>query len=123
MIFLRIASTSEPKIERIAHLLLEEKLVIDVNIKRHIERAELVNGELKWSKIYLLTAKTKATLFDTIDKRLNKEFPNNLPEIYALPIVEMDWKQAENLTKSVAIKPTVGRIRSVIQKMRTNRNK
>ena len=57
MIFLRIVSTSEPKTERIAKILLEERLVLDVNIKRHIERAELVNGELKCSKIYLLTAK------------------------------------------------------------------
>ena len=119
MIFLRIVSTSEPKTERIAKILLEERLVLDVNIKRHIERAELVNGELKCSKIYLLTAKTKSTLFDVIDKRLNEEFPNNLPEIYALPIVEMDWKQAENLTKSVAAKPSFGKIRSALQKMRS----
>ncbi len=118
MIFLRILSSSEPKIERIAKVLLEEALVIDVNIKRHIERAELVDGELKCSKNYLLTAKTKSTLFDRIDKRLNEEFPDNLPEIYALPIVEMDWKQAENLTKSVAEKPSFGQLRSALQKMR-----
>ncbi|MGB0367951.1 MAG: divalent cation tolerance protein CutA [Flavobacteriales bacterium] len=99
MILLRIVSKSEAKIEEIAKLLLTEKFVIDVNIKREAQRVELVNDRLKYASVFVLTAKTKATLFATINKRLNLEFPQNLPEIYALPIVEMDWKQANVLRK------------------------
>lgn len=101
MIFLRIVSKSERKIEQIAELLLRENLVIDVNIRSNVERAELVNDVLSTTPIFLMTGKTKAVLFDTIDQLLNELYPNNLPEVYALPIMQMDWKQAENLTKDV----------------------
>ena len=97
MILLRLVSNSEAKIESIALLLLRENLAIDVNIQRGLERVELSAGELISTKIYRLTAKTKALLFSKIDERLNDEFPNNLPEVHALPIVEMDWNQAELL--------------------------
>lgn len=97
MILLRIVSSSEKKIERIAEILLKEKLAIDVNIQRELERVELVSGKLSASKVYRLTAKTKALLFKNIDKRLNEEFRDNLPEVHALPIVEMDWNQARQL--------------------------
>lgn len=101
MIFLRIVSKSERKIEQIAELLMRENLVIDVNIRRNVERAELVGDALSTTPIFLMTGKTKAVLFDTIDQLLNELYPNNLPEVYALPIMQMDWKQAENLTKDV----------------------
>lgn len=101
MILLRIVSKSENKIEEIAEVLLREKLVIDVNIKRHFDRAELVNDKLMFTPVYLLTAKTRAVLFDAIDRLLNEMYPNHTPEVYAVPIMQMDWKQAESLTKDV----------------------
>lgn len=101
MIFLRIVSKSEAKIEQIAELLLREHLVIDVNIRRNVERAELVNDTLSTTPIFLMTGKTKAVLFDTIDDLLNKLYPNNLPEVYALPIMQMDWNQSSSLTKEI----------------------
>lgn len=97
MILLRILSSSERKIERIAEILLTEKLAIDVNIQRELERVNLVSGKLSSSKVVRLTAKTKALLFKKIEQRLNEEFPDNLPEVHALPIVEMDWDQARKL--------------------------
>jgi uncharacterized protein involved in tolerance to divalent cations len=118
MIFLRILSKSEVKIEEIAKLLLYEKLVIDVNIKRHVERAELVNGKLIFTRIVLLTAKTKAVLFDSIDQRLNEKYPNHMPEVYAMPIMQMDWKQANELKKEVASKPSFGKLRQALNKMK-----
>lgn len=97
MILLRIVSRSEAKIEQIAELLLRHNLAMDINIKRHVDRAELVNGKLSTGRIYLMTAKTRALLFTQVDQLLNEEFPDNLPEVYALPIVEMDWEQAKTL--------------------------
>lgn len=118
MIFLRIVSKSEAKIEEIAKLLLSENLVIDVNIKRHVERAELVNGELVFTRIVLLTAKTKSILFDLIDKRLNQKYPSHMPEVYAMPIMQMDWKQANQLKNEVTSKPSFGKLRQALNKMR-----
>jgi uncharacterized protein involved in tolerance to divalent cations len=118
MIFLRILSKSEAKIEAIAKLLLSEKLVIDVNIKRHVERAELIDGELKCTRIVLLTAKTKAVLFDSLDKLLNDKYPNHMPEVYAMPIMQMDWKQANELKKEISSKPSFGKLRKALNKMK-----
>lgn len=101
MIFLRISSRNEQKIERIAKILLEERLAIDLNIKTNVERLELINGELQRRKIWLLTGKTKALLFPAIDDRIQQEFSKNMPEIYSTPIIHMDWKQAEHLSASI----------------------
>lgn len=118
MIFLRVLSKSEMKIETIAKVLLSQNLVIDLNIKRNVERVELVNNELVSSKICLLTAKTRATLFDKIDGLLNDMFPKNLPEVYALPIMQMDWKQAENLAKDVQTIPKKSRFTSALNRIK-----
>ena len=97
MILLRIVSKSKKKIERIAEILLQENLAIDLNIQRELDRLELVSEKMVSSKVYRLTAKTKALMFSKIDKRLNDEFADIMPEVHALPIVEMDWSQAERL--------------------------
>lgn len=102
MIFLRISSRNEQKIELIAEILLKEKLAIDLNLKRNVERLESINGKVKSTKIWMLTAKTKALLFLTIEKRFREEFKNDtMPELYSTPIVNMDWKQAEHLSASL----------------------
>ncbi len=101
MILLRIVSEDEKNLELIAQFLLEENLVIDVNIKRHIERLELVEGKLTPKKIFIITAKTKSMLFSIIEKRLKVFCENELPEIYSLPITHMEWSQANQLTYRV----------------------
>lgn len=122
MIFLRIVSKSERKITEIAETLLRENLVIDVNIKRGVERAVLVNDKLTTTKICLLTAKTKAVLFDTIDQLLNDLYPNNLPEVYALPIMQMDWKQAAKLTRDVKSVSRRQRMQQVLKRVGRKRS-
>lgn len=101
MIFLRILSKDKQQIEQIAALLLREKLAIDVTMKHQFDRMELNNDELVSSDIYLLTAKTKGLLFPSIDQKLQNLFHGNMPEVYSLPIVHMDWEQAELLTSEV----------------------
>ena len=101
MVLLRVVSKDEKQIEQIAHMLLEKSLVIDVNMKRHLDRAELEEGVLRFVPVYLLTAKTKGLLFPTIDKLLNERFPDKLPEVYSLPIVHMDWAQSRHLSNEV----------------------
>ena len=117
MIFLRIVSKSEQKVLQIAEVLLSENLVIDVNIKRHVERAEYVNDKMVLTPIFLLTAKTKAVLFEAIDVLLNEMYPKNLPEVYALPIMQMDWKQAKSLTSDVRSVSKSNRIKQAIKRV------
>lgn len=102
MVFLRISSKSETKIEKIAEILLKEKLAIALNFKRNIERLEYINGEVRSTKIFVITGNTRGLLFNTIDNRLIEEFGvDNMPEIYSLPIVHMDWEQAKQLPRDL----------------------
>ena len=101
MVFLRISSADEQQLETIATMLLTEHMAIDVNIKRNIERAVLVDGKLQTHRVHLLTGKTKGLLFPAIDELLLNTFPNNMPEVYSLPIVHMDWDQSKQLGKEV----------------------
>ncbi|MCB9186706.1 MAG: divalent cation tolerance protein CutA [Flavobacteriales bacterium] len=117
MILLRIVSKSEGKIEEIAETLLRERLIMDVNIKRDLERAEMVNDKLILTPVYLLTAKTRATLFDAIDQLLNDLYPGHMPEVYAIPIMQMDWKQAQSLTRDVQSVSKRARLKKLLRRV------
>lgn len=81
----------------IAEMLLSKDLAIDLNLKRHINRIEWVNDSLVEERVYLLTAKTKSTLFPVIDRMIRAKFSEDMPEIYTLPIINMDWDQVRQL--------------------------
>jgi len=99
MIHLQIYSKEEQIIEKVAALLIHNQLAIDLTIDRDVERLSLVNEKVEYTKVYLLSAKTKSLLFQKIDTLLKSELQNKMPELYSLPIVQMDWKQAEHLTE------------------------
>lgn len=101
MIFLRISSESRSQIEEIATILLENHLIIDVNVKENIERWNLVMNSIQKKTIYLLTGKTRANLFPKIDDQLREKYKDKMPELYSLPIVHMDWEQADLLQKFI----------------------
>ncbi len=101
MIFLRISSSNEANIEQIAEQLLSERLVIDVNIKRNIERLRLDKGKLVSERTTLLTSKTKGLLFNQIDELIRTHFPEETMEIYSLPIIHMDWEDAKHLKEEI----------------------
>ncbi len=101
MIQLRISSKSEKQIIEIAKFLINERFAIDLNILPNHKRLELVDGKVETRDLFLLTGKTKGLLFTTIDEILNKKYPKDLPEIYSLPIVHMDWEQSKHLTEEI----------------------
>ncbi|NND05827.1 MAG: divalent cation tolerance protein CutA [Saprospiraceae bacterium] len=101
MISLRISSRKVEKLELIAQILLKEELAIDVLLVRSVEKIQLEQGKLIRENIHLLTAKTKAMLFPDIDKKLRKEFGDEMPDIFSLPIVQMDWDKRDQLAKDV----------------------
>ncbi|MFZ6052467.1 divalent cation tolerance protein CutA [Halocola ammonii] len=101
MVLLRIVSDNESQMEKIAGWLLQDKLAIDVNLKRNIERWNWHKEQIQKLSVFLLEAKTKALLFPKIDQLILEKFGDNVPEIYSLPIVDMDWEQAKVLKDSV----------------------
>ncbi|MDE0771506.1 MAG: divalent cation tolerance protein CutA [Salibacteraceae bacterium] len=103
MIQLIVSSTSEKQILEIAELLIKERYVIDLNILPNHKRLSLENEKIISSDLFLLTGKTKGLLFTTIDELLNEKYPTDLPEIYSLPIVHMDWEQLKQLTEDIKV--------------------
>jgi len=101
MILIRISDNNEQEIEKIAEMLLEKRLIMDVIILRGIERWEHHDDSIVKSEVTLLTAKTKALLFPKIDKILRKAYPDAMPELFSLPIVNMDWEQSKHLVEEV----------------------
>jgi uncharacterized protein involved in tolerance to divalent cations len=101
MILLRISSQNEQKILDIARILMEERLVIDLTIKRNVEHLLLEDGKIITEPLTQLTGKTKALLFPEIDKRIKDMYDKEIPDIYSLPIVHMDWAKREQLSHEV----------------------
>lgn len=101
MIQLRVSSKSEKQILEIAELLIKDDFAIDLNILPNHKRISIENGKIVTNELFLLTGKTKGLLFTVIDELLNEKYPTNLPEIYSLPIVHMDWEQSKQLTQEI----------------------
>ena len=99
MIVLRITDPDTSKIEKIATLLLKERLALDIEIRQDVERYTYKRQKLTSNKIAVLEAKTKALLFTAIDKRIHEEFPEDPPDVYSLPIVNMSWERTQYLKR------------------------
>lgn len=97
MILLHVGSPDEKYLHQIGKLLLQEKYVADVRIDTIRRLALDEKGELKEIARYILVCKTKALLFTLIVDFLREKLGTNLPEIYALPIVNMERSQEELL--------------------------
>lgn len=83
-------------------MLLKEAVVIDVNIKTRVKRLELVGSEIVESPLFILTAKTRAFLFTAIDEMIRKKYSDaNMPELYSVPIINMDFQQADKLREEI----------------------
>ncbi|MBX2815590.1 MAG: divalent cation tolerance protein CutA [Saprospiraceae bacterium] len=101
MILLRVAHVDQKCIEEIAEFLLRERLAIDINIEKEVERMVLRDDQIVQERICILTATTKSLLFTIIDVRLCEMYPKEVMEIYGVPIVHMDFAQRRHLLDEV----------------------
>lgn len=101
MILLHIINQNRPQAEAISDMLLKEKLILDAQILFSEKRKLGIGQLIDISNEFIIIGKTKALLFDTIDKVLREKFDKNIPTIYAMPIVNMDWDQASELKESI----------------------
>jgi len=100
MILMYIQSEDLNQLNEIAFDLLESKLLLSANLYQNLDRFEMVDGKPEKKKINSLNGKTKAALFNSIDERLREKYPNNLPHIFSVPIVSMDWDQISRLVSN-----------------------
>jgi periplasmic divalent cation tolerance protein len=81
--------------DRIAALLLEEKLAACVQIMR-VESRYVWKGETNHTPEFMLLIKTRKSLFEAVTEKLMAEHPYETPEIVATPLIAglpayFDW--------------------------------
>lgn len=103
MILVHIISIDKEHAEHIVRYLLEEKLILQASLlRKKMFELEHETGEPVGKERTLIICKTKALLFDIINNALRKRFPDNMPLLYAIPIVYMDEKQTTWLRNNTA---------------------
>lgn len=91
--------------KEIVQILLKEKFALEVNIVDNCMDYKMdKKGNIIEKSIVTLICTTKSLLFPTIDNLLKEKYPDNMPVLYSLPIIHMDWEQSKilvNKTKNV----------------------
>lgn len=95
-----------PDIEQtmdIIKVLIENDLIFNAGIStKNVYEKNKENGTLDHYEQTLIIGKTKAMLFSKINDVLKTKYPNNMPMLYAIPIVYMDEEQYDLLRHRTA---------------------
>jgi uncharacterized protein involved in tolerance to divalent cations len=101
MIQLHIISNTKKQAREVADWLIYERLAVSATmVQEVITHKSDAEGKAGVFDQFLLLAKTRASLFSEIDRLLREKYPDELPSIYAVPIVAMDWEQANHLREA-----------------------
>lgn len=100
MILIHVLTNDHSQALEISDFLVSKKLVVSAVIIQNAEtRTRDSNGKLISENQTFVMGKTKALLFNEIDHQLKAKYNSNMPVLYSVPIVNMDWDQSENLVK------------------------
>jgi len=103
MILLHIVTSDQSLISSITDYLIEEHLALDVLVTENTYlRKRNLDSSFVNEKQFVITAKTKALLFETINQKLREKYSYNMPILYSVPIVNMDWEQIKKLQSDIA---------------------
>lgn len=103
MILLHVITSDEEQAIEIADFLIEEKLILDaVIIKKVLVRQKSEDGVFSTITQTMIIGRTKSLLFSYIDQKIRERYPDNMPLLYSLAIVNMDWEQADVLINQTA---------------------
>ncbi|MFZ5773989.1 MAG: divalent-cation tolerance protein CutA [Thermodesulfobacteriota bacterium] len=91
---------SQETAERIARLLVEERLAACVQVSGPITSCYRWQGTVETSSEYLCVAKSRMGLYPAMEAAIRKAHPYEVPEILALPVVAgggdyLAWLRAE----------------------------
>lgn len=98
VVFVTVGSADEG--DRLARALVEERLAACVNRLRAVQSIYRWQGRVECSEEELLIIKTKRDLFDRLKQRVQQIHSYSVPEILALPILEVSesylhWLEGE----------------------------
>jgi len=80
--------SSEEEAERLARLLVDQRLAACVNIMPRIRSFYRWKGEVESAEEWLLVIKSSRHLFDAMRIELEKAHSYELPEVLAMPVVD-----------------------------------
>jgi periplasmic divalent cation tolerance protein len=87
IVVLSTCATQE-EAEKLARILIEERLAACVNVIPRIRSYYRWKGAIESAEECLLVVKSSRELFSSIDAVLEKEHSYEVPEVLALPVVE-----------------------------------
>jgi uncharacterized protein involved in tolerance to divalent cations len=103
MVLVHILTKNEKKANEIVDYLLSKKMIMDAILLEKVKvRKKSKVGLIQNESQIMIMAKTKALLFTSIDKLLRNKYQEEMPVIYSVPIVHMDWEQADELMQETA---------------------
>lgn len=88
---------------RLSQLLIREKLAACVQISSQVESHFCWEGKVSKCKEYVLTIKTRQSLYPKIEKILKENHSYEVPQILAVPVIKMD-KAYEKWFKAQLVK-------------------
>jgi len=97
LVYVSVASSAEA--EKIAQILLDERLIACVNLVDSVSSFFHWEGKNECSKECLLIMKTRTNLFAILEKRIKILHSYDVPEIIAVPIIlgsekYFDWMKS-----------------------------
>lgn len=88
VIIILVTTGSESEAEKIAHTLVEERLVACVNILSPVRSIYRWEGKVQDDREWLLIIKTRASHFAAVEARVKALHSYQVPEVIALPVVD-----------------------------------
>jgi uncharacterized protein involved in tolerance to divalent cations len=96
-------ATDRTQALEIINLLMDKKLLLQAAVsEKTIYQRKTESGKLISESRTLIIGKTKGLLFTAINKELKKHFFENMPMLYAVPIIYMDEELAQLLRENTA---------------------
>ena len=96
--FIQVITTADSRktLEKIADVLVGEKLAACAQITEKIKSVYKWKGKTEKADEYMCLIKTKASLYNAVEKKIKELHSYDVPEIIALPIVAgsaeyFDW--------------------------------
>lgn len=98
MVLLHIISNDKQQSDEIADLLIKENLVLSTVTFQSISvRDKHDDGQVGQSEQTMLMGRSRGVLVNEVESRLREVYGAHMPVIYSVPIVNMNWKDADNL--------------------------
>jgi len=101
--FIQVITTADSRktLEKIADVLVEEKLAACAQITEKIKSVYKWKGKTEKADEYMCLIKTKASLYNAVEKKIKELHNYDVPEIIALPIVAGSAEYFDWIAKSL----------------------